>query len=52
MRQDTELANCMRIPVQSIQNTHCRRYCSSSTNALEGTQNDEGTTTWDDNVII
>jgi len=50
MRQDTELENCMRIPVQGIQNkkTHCRRYCSSSTNTLKGTQNNEGTATWDD----
>jgi len=50
VRQDTELTNYIRIPVQSIKNTHCRRYCSGGTNTLEGTQNDKGDDTCDGSV--
>jgi hypothetical protein len=40
----------MRIPVQSIQNTHCGWYCGGGTDALEGTQDDEGNIICDDSV--
>jgi hypothetical protein len=50
VRQDTELTNSMEIPVRSVRNTHCGRYCSGTPDALEGTQNDEGDTICDDSV--